>query len=81
MNDLVKRRSLAVLESLGKSADEVEYLADEVLRMLIRGDENGRVPVVMSQRIEAIKDAVATIQEEIGYIESYVNRKQPTHRL
>lgn len=81
MTEQVKRRSLAVLAALRLSVEEAESLSNEVVQMIIRGDDNRRIPPTVSEDIEAIRDAVDTIKVRVENLDIYVNRKQQTHRL
>jgi len=81
MNESIKRRSLYILDSLTTSADETEYAADELVQMLIRGDDNRQLAPQVRQDVEKIREAVDTIKNCVTNISFYVNRKQETHRL
>jgi len=81
MTEAVKRRSLLILEALNENSAECEQLAQEVVSMLIRGDDNRRIAPQVSAYVESIRKAVNDIKNSIADIEIYVNRKQETHRL
>lgn len=81
MNEVVKRRSLLILHALNNSADECEQLAEEVVAMLIRGDDNRRIAPQVRADVDNIRRAVEDIKNSIVNVEIYVNRRQETHRL
>lgn len=81
MNDLVKARSLQILSELDGASDNVSWLAEEMVRMLIRGDDNSVLPPQTRQDVERLREAAETIRACITNLLTYVNRKQPTHRL
>jgi len=81
MTEAVKRRTLVILEALSRSAVECEQLAQEVVSMLIRGDDNRRIAPQVSADVDTIRRAVDDISNSIASINVYVNRKQETHRL
>jgi len=81
MNDLVKARSLQILSELDGASDNVSWLAEEMVRMLIRGDDNSVLPPQTRQDVERLREAAETIQACIINLSKYVNRKQPIHRL
>lgn len=81
MNDLVKARSLQILSELDGASDNVSWLAEEMVRMLIRGDDNSVLPPQTRQDVERLREAAETIRACIINLSIYVNRKQPTHRL
>lgn len=81
MNEQVKRRSILMLESLEECADNMEAVANEVVRMVIRGDDNRQVPAVLRGPIDVILSAVNDIKSCVLDISAYVNRRQETHRL
>lgn len=81
MNDLVKARSLQILSELDGASDNVSWLAEEMVRMLIRGDDNSVLPPQTRQDVEQLREAAETIRACIINLSKYVNRKQPTHRL
>lgn len=81
MTEAVKRRTLVILEALSRSAVECEQLAQEVVSMLIRGDDSRRIAPQVSADVDTIRRAVDDISNSIASINVYVNRKQETHRL
>lgn len=70
-----------VLESLAASVNEVEALTSEMVQMIIRGDDNSRIPDVLRSDVEKMKSAADDMRGCLTGIEVYVCRKQQTHRL
>lgn len=81
MNEQIKRRSILLAEALEEAANNVEALANEVVQMVIRGDDRRRIPTQVRADVEAIQDAAEKIKESVVNLNFFFNRKQETHRL
>lgn len=81
MNEQMKRRSLLIIEALEEKSNEVEAIANETVQMVIRGDDQHRIPPQVRSDVETIKDSVEKIKNCVANLNWYINRKQETHRL
>lgn len=81
MNESLKRRNIDTLGILTSTVNNVEELAEEVVRLLIASDDHHRLPPQVIQDTEIIKSSAETIRGAVDNISIYVNRKQPAHRL
>lgn len=81
MTEQVKRRSLSILESLDEAVGQCEALSNEMVQMLIRGDDDGRLVPQVRADVATIRNAVDDIKLSTANLFAYVNRKQQTHRL
>ena len=81
MNESLKRRNIDTLGILTATVNDIEELAEEVVRLLIISDDRHRLPPQVIDDTEIIKSSAEAIRGAVDNISVYVNRKQAPHRL